>query len=258
MSKTRWLILPVAAVLVTLALACGGDSKNTASGNTGGSGSGGSGSTVSNELDLTRSAQSLANVKSFRFDMTLKMDFGDPKSRSNDDLGLGAMFLALFSNIKAEGAYVGPDRYEMKIALFGEEVHVIQIGQKAWTKEGSRWIPTTPDDAMGFLGSPTGMPFDFLPQDVLKGAKTKSENANGVKTTRYSFDKAAMQKMGDELGDFDEISDANLDIWVTEDNVPVKMSMKVKGKADGENMSIELEFNVKDLNSSSIKIEPPV
>ena len=255
MKRIRWLLMPFAAALLTLAVACGGDDSNGGSS----SGGGGSGSTVSNELDLSRSAQNLADVKSFRFDMTLKMDFGNPSSGSSKD-DLGALFMAMFSNIKAEGAYVAPDRFEMKTTLFGEEMHIIQVGQRAWMKEGSRWVPSDPDDS--FFGSPAEMPFEFLPKEVLKGAKTKSENVNGVKALRYSFDKAAIQKLaretGEDLGDFDEISEANLDVWVSEDNVPVKMTMKMKGKSEGSDVSFELDYNIKDLNSSSIKIEPPL
>jgi hypothetical protein len=259
MSTLRWLLVPIAAALLGLSAACGGDDDG---------GSAGDGGSVSTELDLSSVATDLLELRSFRFDMSLKMDFdlGAMASEEEDEFsaGLAAAFLLLLSNIQMEGTYVAPDSFDMKMQVAGEEVHIIQIGNRAWINEGSGWEETDADTgALSFLGDPSEMGLDFLPQEVLRNAKTKSEKVNGIETTRYSFDKKALEALAAELGEdtagLEEIDTARLDVWMTKDNIPVKIAMDVKGTAeDGSKMAITMEFNVTDLNSDRIKIEAPI
>ena len=50
----------------------------------------------------------------------------------------------------------------------------------------------------------------------------------------------------------------NLDVWITKDNIPVKLVMSIKGEAEGTRLDIQVEFNVTDLNDFSIKIQKPI
>ena len=50
----------------------------------------------------------------------------------------------------------------------------------------------------------------------------------------------------------------NLDVWVTKDNIPVKLDMSVKGESEGAKMDIQIGFNVTNLNDPSIKIQKPI
>jgi hypothetical protein len=106
--------------------------------------------------------------------------------------------------------------------------------------------------------------FEMVPAEVLKGATTKSEKVNGQDTTRYSFDKAQLMSLAEELGEefdvaeFEDIDSLNLDVWITKDNLPVKMILAMKGEAEGTKMDIQVEFNITDLNDSSIKIQKPI
>jgi hypothetical protein len=49
-----------------------------------------------------------------------------------------------------------------------------------------------------------------------------------------------------------------MDVWITEDGIPVKMTMSVSGTSDGSDIALDLDFNVSDLNDSSITIEAPL
>ncbi len=264
MLKLRWLLAPVAAGL--LIVACGGDKDGGSTNNRGSTG--GSGGSVSSELDLSNAAKDLQELRSFHFAVALKMDFDLSAMESDDEDEFGAdfasAFLALFSDIKMEGAYVAPDSFDLKMELAGEEVRMIQIGNRAWMDEGSGWEETDADSSdLSFLGDPSELALDMLPKEVLRNAKTKSEKVNGIETTRYSFDKKALEAVASELGEeaagLQQIDEAKLDVWMTEENIPVKIAMEIKGKSeDGSKLGINLQFEIKDLNSDKIKIEAPI
>ena len=256
MNTPRWLIAPFAAALVLLAVACGGDNNDSANASTGGAGS-----ATSRELNLASAAQALQNVQSFRFDLSLKMDFDTPSGGSTED-DFGAAFLALLGNVNAKGAYAGPDSFEVEAALFGQKVRMVQIGNQAWVNDGSGWEVTDAEDLSTFsMTSPADL-FEMVPAEVLKNATIKSEKVNGQETTRYSFNRDQLlqiaKDLGEEMVDVDEIERMNLDVWVTKDYVPVKMVLDMKGEAEGTKAEIKVEFNVTDLNDPGIKIQKPV
>ena len=58
--------------------------------------------------------------------------------------------------------------------------------------------------------------------------------------------------------DIQEIESMNVDVWVTKDNLPVKLVMNMKGEAEGAKMDIQVDFNITDINDSSIKIQKPI
>jgi hypothetical protein len=220
---------------------------------------------VLDRIDLAKSAASLETLKSFRFDVSMKIDFagGSSASSSQDALGAGlasALFGAL-GDIKASGAVVAPDQVDVRLSLFGQDFGYVQIGDKAWEKKGANWEPTDAADS-GFDFKPEDLFKDFLPDQVLKVAKTSSETVNGFKATRYSFDKKALEQLVGDLGqqaDFTSVDSATLDIWLTADDIPAKVSMDVSGKADaGQKVSLKLEMNIYGINDPSIKIKPPV
>jgi hypothetical protein len=261
MKRLRWFVAPLVVAFLAFSVACGGDDDKD-NGGASATGPSGSGAATSQVLDLTKAAETLLDVKSFRFDVSLKIDAGQP-SNSND--AFGAALLALFGNIKADGAFLAPDSYQVKMQVFGQTIEYIKVGNEAFVNDGSGWAKADPDSDFSDFGlfsgsSPTDFAFDFLPAEVLRGAKTKSETVNGVTATRYSFDKAALADIATELGEsaaeLDEIDQLALDVWLTDDNIPVKVTMKMNGEYEGSKMSVDMEFNVRDLNKD-IKIEKP-
>jgi len=254
MKKPRWLLAPAAGLALVLAIACGGD--KSASG----------GGTISNErIDLQSVAYKIETLQSFRFDFRMKLDVELPDSSGEGDDPMGDAFaaalLGLLGDIKAEGAFVGPDSVQTKMTVAGQQIETIQIGDRAWIKEDGEWRETEADVDM-FSQSPTDLLGTFLPEEVLQGAKVSKETVNGVKATRYSFDKESLtalaQSLGESTAEFDELKKADLDLWLSEDGgIPVKMVLAMAGESDGQPLAIEMEMNIRDINSKSIKIEAP-
>jgi hypothetical protein len=250
--------------MVALALSCGGNDSNDSASNAPG------GSSVA-MVNFSESTAKLMELKSFRFDLTLKLDLGSlgnlgaNSDSAEDALGqaFAAAMLGILGDIKAEGAFVAPDQMDVRMTLAGQQMGYVQLGTRAWVNDGSGWEATTSAaDMMTFGESPADLFNEFLPQDVLRGARTSGETVNGVKTTRYSFDKKALEQIADEMGesaDLEDVTEANLDIWLTEGEIPVKVTMKVAGKDEtGQTMSMNLEVNVRDINSNSIQIKSPI
>ena len=277
MRQRRLLLMPIlAGLLLALVVACGGGGDNKAASSEkpapddaaqpSSQPSSGGGST-SQVLDLASTRSKLLDLRSFRFDMAMKMDLGDgakPQDGEDDSLGsaFAAALLGVLGDIKAEGSFVAPDAAEMKIKLGGMDVSYVQIGEKAWVKYAGAWQQTDAERDLGFGRSPTEMFDQFVPQEVLKGATTTRETMNGQQTTHYAFDKKSLEALakdlGEDAGGLQELSSAALDVWLTDDNIPVKLVMDIAGKDDsGNKVSMQLTMNVRDINAD-IKIKPPV
>ncbi len=248
-------------VLGVFLVACGGDKKDTSASYDSGRG----GAPPASSVDLSKAAGSIESLKSFRFDLLMKLDLGGSSGTLGEGVGgaLGAALLGALGDIRAEGAYVAPDQMDVKLRLFGEELSYVQIGSKAWVKQGSKWEATTPDAASGMsFGSPSDLFDQFLPKEVLRGAKTTKESVNGVSATRYSFDKKAIESLAKDMGeDFDlkDLSEAAFDIWLSDSNIPVKVVMSFAGKDEnGNTVSMKFETNLRDINSDQIKIKAPI
>lgn len=287
MINLRWIPMALFAAVLVFAVACGGDDDSGSTGATGantgastgaatgastGSASTGSAPTGSTgaatgstgSIDLDSVASSLENVDSFRFNMTIQMDVDAPDD-GDEDAQAAAMMMAMFGNMRVEGAYVAPDRVQTRMNFFGMNVQAIQIGNEAWTNDGSGWVEDPSGDVGSSLPIDVTSPesiFDFIPADELEGARTSRESVNGVQTTRYTFDKDALEAMaqtsGEDLGDLSEIDTFNLDLWLTDDGLPVKMVMQMEGLSEGVQLSIQMEYNITDINDSSIRIDRPV
>jgi hypothetical protein len=258
----RFLAPATALVLSSVLTACGGDSGSNSSNTNDVTGSGASAAGTLREINLAQSVQTIQQLKSFKFDLSLKMDLGGTTTATGDPLGdafIGA-FLGLLTDVKASGAFVGPDSIQATVKLAGQEVSVIQIADKAWVKDGGAWRATAADSFLMGM-SPEDLFTEFMPDEVLKGAKVTQEKVNGVDATRYSYDKATLEKLALDMGEAAELEDlqrANLDVWLNKDNVPVKVVMDFAGKNEkGNTMGLKLELNVTNINDTSVQIKPP-
>jgi hypothetical protein len=85
-----------------------------------------------------------------------------------------------------------------------------------------------------------------------------------VETTRFSFDKDSLAALAEAAGetagleDLSEVDTLALDVWITSDGVPVKMTMDVQGESEGVEISVQLEYNIRDINDPSITIQRPI
>lgn len=260
----------VAGPLLTLAVACGGggDGPSDAASTTGGGGA-----LPAQFVDLAQSAKTLEELTSFRFDFSLQLDLGDLASQGGADDPFGAefaaAFLALFSDIEAEGAYVAPDRTAINLLLGGETMGFVQIGDQSWSNLDGTWQAAPAADlfdgfgGLGALDSPAALFEDFVPQEILSGATVSEESVNGVDAVRYSFDLEALAALADQFGgdaaELDEISELSFDVWLAEGNIPVKLTVAFAGKDEsGQAMAMSLDLNLYDINSGSVSIEPPI
>lgn len=215
-----------------------------------------------------------SDIKSFRFTMTMKANLpttpeAEPTQPGEEALGdfLGALS-GLMGDMKMEGAVIVPDRSSMTMTIGDHEFgSFIQIGSKSWMKVSglTDWTEQPASEGSDFLFSP--MDFCESAEEDLSTAMSElegeKETVNGIKTVHYHLDKADLTLLQEFLGgteDLGELPDEfEIDIWLAEDgDWPVRMSFKASGEDDqGQDLSLEMSFEFKDFNDSSIKIEPP-
>ena len=94
--------------------------------------------------------------------------------------------------------------------------------------------------------------------------KPTSEKLDGQNVQKYEFDRDALARFQDLFGGLGgggsaEIpADAKLDVWVAEkEHLPLKMTLQGSDTSDQGSYSIDLEFNITDLNGNDINIQPP-
>ncbi len=250
-------LAPAVLFLVALSLAaCGGKGDDSAGALPPGA--------VLDRIDLASTLQSVQTLSSFRFDFTMKLEVQSKgSSGAGGNPAADAFAQALMQglrDVKGGGAVAGPDQFEVSLSAMGQEVGFVQIGDKAWVKAGKGWVPS------GTAGLGTVRPQDIaaglIPDQVLKVAKTSREKMNGVETIRYSFDKKALQQLAQDLHetvDVASVDQADVDVWLNADNIPVRVAMKFAGEdEDGSKVSLTLELNLKDINDPSIQIKAPV
>ncbi len=265
MSKSKGWLTAGFVFLVALVIACGGDDQ-AESGNGASVPAGGGGGDSIQTVNLERTAAALTELQSFRFTLVMKFEFAtDLASDEGDELGgaISALLLGVLTDIKAEGAFIAPDRFEIMLTFGGEEISLVQIGSQSWVKFDGVW-QEAPAGSQSFDlsgGVPIDVISDILPIEVLEVAEISQEVIGGISTTHYSFDKAALLTAGEAMGDtsgMSEVAEAQLDLWLTDDGVPIKIVMIASGKDEqGQDAAIEFELLLSDFNDDSIEIKPP-
>jgi hypothetical protein len=146
------------------------------------------------------------------------------------------------------------------MSVAGQSFGLVKIADKAWMQFGGVWTPVESDElAFSFddfdLGELSG---GILPREFLQAANVTKEKLGGVDTTRYSFDKTALESLAEDAAMGEEIDSAQLDVWLTDDGIPVKVVADFSGHdAEGNKSAIKLDLQLKDINSD-IKIKAPM
>lgn len=177
---------------------------------------------------------------------------------------LGAMLGGL-TDMSVEGAFVAPDRTEATIDLGAFEVSSIAIGDREWTKVGDMdWEESTAEEGGMTFTNDLCEGFNYPEVTALDA---REETKNGVDTLHYHLDESDITRLADyfggDLDDMWEFEDApeevSLDVWLAKDgNWPVRMEVEASGEdEEGNEVSLSIFMEVKDLNDSDIKIEPP-
>jgi hypothetical protein len=262
----RWL-LPTFALSALLLAACGGNGKDDESVVSDGPSLSASDSVQF--VDLAQSTANLQELTSFRFDLSMALEFDLPEG-GEDPLGdaFAAALLDGLGNLSFNGVIASPEEFELHANAFGEDFGYVQIGEQAWVNQGAGWEPSLPETA----ATPFGPSMDelwgeLLPDEVLQAAVVGTETVNGVEAVHYSFDKESLAGIAGSFGGelspadleaFEQVSEVALDMWLTEGDIPVRMlfALAATGEA-GESGSVSFELNLYDLNSPSLNVEPP-
>ncbi len=218
-------------------------------------------------------------VRSFTYTMSMKV--GTEGAPDGDQHG-GLTF---------EGAYVAPDRSSLSLSIdlpesegftLPREVKAVVIGQDVYTSFGGDWQKSTLDG----LGLDSLMPtedefYDNFAVEGLEGLPFEDEVKNGVETHRYSLgpneirallsDAASSSEAGELLA---ALQDVSADFWVAADGgylvaldvngvvdpsaIPGVGGMSDSEDLDGMTLDFGLKFDLTQINSSEIQIEPPI
>ena len=289
--RIRALPLGLVAAAMLLLAACGGDDsqaeKKTREGTPAATAAVGQAAVATSTTAPTSVGQAQATQAPANATRTLQVDCGDDlkafrfsgrlalqtagSGSNNSSADPSALFGSLLSDVKFSGAVVAPDRTSFKLEggqdslLGGQAVEFVQIGTTSYTKIGNTgWQSSTGSGASDFTDSLDPRELCRNIQDSLRAdVPSRKEKVNGVDAIRYDYDRKALEKLGSANGFFDEITGGELpenfkmNVWVSEkEKFPVKMLMSGSGTAQGEKYSMELEFNVTDLNGN-VKIDPP-
>ncbi|MEZ4501059.1 MAG: hypothetical protein R3C39_00325 [Dehalococcoidia bacterium] len=213
-----------------------------------------------------------SDLESFRYDLNAKISGG------GGDLGGGSgVNLSIDFTVDASGAIVAPDRQQSTIkadlGFLSINLESISIGEDSWTREpGGEWT-TASEGGFGDLGFDVS-PTDVLPteddqtlsdlRDILADREWESEEVNGIDAVRYDITREDLVAMVTETGtaqdlaDLEDMQEFDGSIWLERSTgIPVKLLVDASGTVDGEENTIHLELNLKDLNDDSIEIEPP-
>ena len=258
-----------AVVLGLLLVGCSGAGKPASSGEEPSSSSRPAAATATpaGSLDLSQAVQKLQALQSFRYDIAFKLTFATPVAsathsaqRNDPSAAVGDFLASMLGSFRSEGAYRAPGDIDVKFVYAGNEIRFVQVGAQAWLNEAGAWRTTDPA-TIGTTGPSLSSLGAILPREPLGGAKTKTETVNGVHTIRYTFDKVALDRLAlaRDPSASSATDDATLDVWLTDDGVPVKLLLVASGDDDsGGKATLRLELNLRNLNDASILIKPPV
>ena len=232
------------------------------------------------------------DIKSYRFTVTSEMhvpqleeeieqarqqleDPGKAESQDGEEApseepglgeGLSPFMLVFLADMRMEVAFVAPDRAELHLRLGDLEIAGVATGEKSWVKYGNeRWEESSEEAAgLNLLGD---LCLGFSFPDVT-GFEAEEETTNGVSTRHYHVDQNDLPQLVNFLGEGplapEEIvgllDKVIVDLWLAEDgDWPVRMEAEGRGKDDqGNEASLSLFMEVKDLNDPDIRIEPPI
>lgn len=221
----------------------------------------------------------LSTVRSFNYTMSMK--FGTEGAPDGDQDG----------SLTLEGAYVAPDRSSLSLTFdvpqmegltLPGEVKAVVIGQDVYTNLGGQWQKSNLDG----LGLSSLMPtqeqfYQNFSVHGLDGLPFKDEVKNEVQTKHYALTAAQIRGLlsqaassSEAAGVLDSLKDVSADFWIAQEGgylVSVDVSGVVDpsavpglaglaGSQNIEGMTVDfgLKFDLTQINSTEIQIEPPV
>jgi hypothetical protein len=249
-----------AGVLGWLVLACG-----SASATDNGCGAGKSAAPVTGS-NPEPAAGKLVDLTSYCYTLKLKGS-GGPLA----DLG-GAVAptnAAATISMAVEGAYVKPDKGEMKMKLGSLEVGQTTIGRQQWVSSGGLTQGPTQ------ISAPEAEDLSFaaqfwdeglLPSTGKLTCANNRETVNGAATRKCAIDQATFEQLRRTAGGIFSAEESGIrdinrfafETWLTDSGHPARLRIDMAGKdVNGKEFSIKVELDVRNMNSDRINIRPP-
>lgn len=196
--------------------------------------------------DVKASSDCFSAVKSYRYSFELKAPSG-----GGAGAGPGT------GNISFSGAFVAPNRSQMKIDFGGFIEETVMIGDDSWSRaEKGAWVKSDDSYSSTSSFSPNEFCQSALTDVAASGAKAAKEKVGGIDTLRYEFGKEAAGRLSAKLpGGVPDNTKVTLLITEAE-RLPVKLTMVGDQKSGPNAGSFSLAFNLTDMNKS-IAINPP-
>lgn len=205
----------------------------------------------SGQTERVVAADCFKSIKAYRYEGKIQLKLSQSSTALVPGLEL--------NDVSFSGAYVAPDRSQFKMDIAGTTIESVTIGRDTWSRfGGSGWIKST-DANLAFS------PNDFCEanlQDLDKAnVRPTKERVNGIDALRYEFDRKALARLNNLFGDAADLlelpDNTKMTLWVTEkERWPLRMTL-TGDKTGADPYSINLQFNITDLNKDGIKIEPP-
>jgi hypothetical protein len=173
--------------------------------------------------------------------------------------------LAESLTMEVSGAYVAPDKIEVRMSITGvdDELAMTTIGDQQWVEMGDMAIG--PIQAVGAIEE---MDLAYIVwqgfSDEAGGltcTSEKKETVNGIPSSYCGIDQATFEQLATLFGGTEETGDIeqfSLELWQAEDGGwPVRMRANVAGTDEtGQEFKAKLELDITNVNED-IEINPP-
>ncbi|MDQ4075262.1 MAG: LppX_LprAFG lipoprotein [Chloroflexota bacterium] len=120
-----------------------------------------------------------------------------------------------------------------EMAMFGEGIEFIQVGDTAYTKLGGEWIQVPAEEAAPDVNQFLFIQPEDITEDLERLERVGEEEISGRRTIHYRGDREAIAELdqeNDEEVDLENLDEAQLDIWIDqEENFIVRMEMVLEG-----------------------------
>ncbi|MDT7944590.1 MAG: hypothetical protein RQ985_08640 [Dehalococcoidia bacterium] len=243
----RWL-WAVGVLLALLMAACGGGGEEAPSQ------SQRSASPARNDKGLALSCDAVQDLKSFRYTLSMRLDFPGsvlptPESGIEE---LGMLLLGALQDTEIQGEFAAPNNHRMTVRIGDSRMEYVKVGDREWQRtDGGSWeegpatIPLLDiqDVCREFAG---GL------EEVLADLPWEGGKQDGLAVRRYRLTDEALQAQMED-------AQVNGEIWVAEETgMPIFFSLDARGRTEeGEPVAMKIMFRIKDINSKDVQIKPP-
>jgi hypothetical protein len=162
-----------------------------------------------------------------------------------------------------EASFVAPDRVEVFISGTGAPFSMIYIGDQSWVELAGQWRQSEQPSNVSY--TPPDICEAILADLDLSQGQPEEEKLNDVKTLHYTFTQVSSEEaMGKLFGIQSDmgilLKELDVDLWLAEeDNSPIRIDVSSSGLyADGREMRAHILVDIRDVNSSDIRVEPPL